>query len=64
MLKFRTAAHSGLLAALLALSACNNPPAPKVTTAPPADRVAPTATVVSAELSGANGGLISDEIIA
>ena len=54
MMKFRTAAHSGLLVALLALSACDKPPAPKVTSTPPNDLVAHSKSVGSAKLSAAS----------
>ena len=64
MMKLRTAAHSVLLVALFALSACNNPPTPKVATTPPADPVALSASFVSAKLSGTSGVLLSDEVIA
>ena len=63
MMKLRTAAHSVLLAALLPLSACNNPPAPKVTATPPADRIAPTASVVTAKPFAASSVLIGDKIM-
>ena len=61
MMKLRTAEHSVLLAALLALSACNNPPAPKVTATPPTDRIAPTASFAAAKTSGASSVLIGDK---
>lgn len=63
MMKLRTAAHSALLAALLPLSACNDPPAPKVTATPPADRIAPIASIVATKPSGASGVLIGDKIM-
>ena len=57
MIQFRTTAHSGLVAALLAglaLSACNQTPMPSVMAAPPASPAVANISVLSAKLSGAS----------